>query len=101
MVIVEIGSDMTDFEQKPDILAQRLCNEIQLFDLCSLETCNFKSNRFCTDPDMLSRFEKISDEEQRIQERYLSEDSDDEDDSDMYEDEFAVDDFNDFEENDF
>ncbi len=58
-------------------LPQRLCNEIQLFDLCELTSCKWKKGLFCTDQDLLSRFEKISDEEQRAPERYLSEESDD------------------------
>ena len=41
--------------------AKRLCGEIQLFDLCELERCRFKDGRFCTDPDLLERFEQIAD----------------------------------------
>lgn len=45
----------------PDVstkeLPQRLCSEIQLFDLCELEQCNFKEGRFCTDPELLAQFE--------------------------------------------
>jgi hypothetical protein len=43
--------------------AQRLCNEIQLFDLCDLEKCSFKKERFCTNVDLLTAFEEISDSE--------------------------------------
>ncbi len=56
---------------------QRLCSEIQLFDLCELTSCKLKVGKFCTDQDLLARFEKISDEEQRVPERYISEESDD------------------------
>jgi len=43
--------------------AQRLCNEIQLFDLCDLETCSFKEGRFCTHAEYLAEFEQISEAE--------------------------------------
>lgn len=46
-----------DEKQKPE----RLCSEIHLFDLCSKEECEFKTGRFCTDPDLLARFEEIAD----------------------------------------
>lgn len=43
----------------------RLCNEIQLFDLCEKERCSLKSGRFCTDADLLSRFEAIEERQER------------------------------------
>lgn len=43
----------------------RLCNEIQLFDLCDLDSCNYKQGRFCTDSDLLRRFEAIKEEDER------------------------------------
>ena len=42
---------------------QRLCSEIQLFDLCSKNSCSYKKGRFCTNGDILARFEAISDDE--------------------------------------
>lgn len=45
--------------------ARRLCSEIQLFDLCELERCHFKDDRYCTDPDMLARFEAAAEPEER------------------------------------
>ena len=42
---------------------QRLCSEIQLFDLCERNNCEFKKGRYCTNGDILARFEAISDEE--------------------------------------
>jgi hypothetical protein len=42
---------------------QRLCSEIQLFDLCERNNCEFRKGRFCTDGDILARFEAISDDE--------------------------------------
>ncbi len=42
---------------------QRLCSEIQLFDLCDLDVCRFKQGRFCTQEELLSRFEGISEDD--------------------------------------
>jgi hypothetical protein len=42
---------------------QRLCSEIQLFDLCDRDDCQFKKGRFCANQDILARFEAISDDE--------------------------------------
>ncbi len=80
-------------DQIPDVLPQRLCSEIQLFDLCDLDSCAHKSGRFCTDPLLLGRFEKIAEKELRSPERFVSEGVDDADTTDGYdeEDEFAVD----------
>lgn len=68
---------MHDSEPKHDVLPRRLCSEIQLFDLCDLVSCNQKSGRFCTDPDLIGRFEKISEEELRAPERSIAEELDD------------------------
>jgi hypothetical protein len=46
-------------------LPQRLCSEIQLFDLCELEQCNFKEGRFCTDPELLAKFEAEDEPEEQ------------------------------------
>lgn len=74
---------MHDSEHDSDIPTQRLCSEIQLFDLCDLASCRRKNGRFCTDPDMLSRFEKIAEDELRAPKRYISEEiGDDEADGD-------------------
>ena len=45
--------------------AQRLCSEIQLFDLCDLDSCRFKSSRFCTNEELLAKFESIKEEDDR------------------------------------
>ena len=58
---------------------QRLCSEIQLFDLCDLETCCQKNGRYCTNPEVLARFEAIKEEDERSPEQYLTEEFDDED----------------------
>jgi len=42
---------------------KRLCSEIQLFDLCDRVDCEFKKGRYCTNRDILARFEAISDDE--------------------------------------
>lgn len=68
---------MHDSEPKPDILPRRLCSEVQLFDLCDLDSCVYKNGRFCTDPALLARFEKIAENELRIPDRYFSEEVDD------------------------
>lgn len=85
---------MHNSDQKPDILPQRLCSEIQLFDLCDLDSCNHRSGRYCTDPALLGRFEKIAEDEHRVPERYTAEESDDAeaDDGDRYDedDDFAM-----------
>ncbi len=59
---------------------KRLCSEIQLFDLCSKDTCERKNGRFCTDADLLAKFEAIS-EEDVLQDQFL-EDTDDSEDAD-------------------
>ena len=83
---------MSDSETKSDALPQRLCSEIQLFDLCDLNSCNHKSGRFCTDSELLGRFEKIAEAEVRAPERFISDEDDEEyDDDDAYDDEFSMD----------
>jgi hypothetical protein len=90
---------MPDSEPKSDNLPQRLCSEIQLFDLCDLDACKRKSGRFCTDPDLVNRFEKIAEAELRTPERYISdEDDSDFEDEDAYHDEFTTEDSEDADE---
>ncbi|HIJ89071.1 MAG TPA: hypothetical protein HPP97_15555 [Desulfuromonadales bacterium] len=78
---------MPDPDTSPDIQPQRLCSEVQLFDLCDLDTCCHKRGRFCSDPALLSRFEKIADDEFRTSERYVLEEPDDSEAGDGYDDE--------------
>jgi hypothetical protein len=75
---------MPDSKLKLDNLPQRLCSEIQLFDLCNLDSCHHKSGRFCTNTVLLGSFEKIAEEDIRVPERSVFEDIDygDEDDED-------------------
>ncbi len=56
---------------------QRLCSEIQLFDLCELDVCGHKDGRYCTKGDLIARFEAIADEEERSPEQFLAEELDD------------------------
>jgi hypothetical protein len=71
----------------------RLCNEIQLFDLCELQSCSFKSGSFCTNRDLLTSFEKIADVEERLPEGVCCDESDD--DENMFGDDFEDEDFGD------
>ena len=57
---------------------RRLCSEIQLFDLCELEVCCHKDSRYCTNSEILERFEAIKEEDERSPEQYLVEDLDEE-----------------------
>jgi len=50
---------------------QRLCSEIQLFDLCDLDRCRYKEGRFCTQAQLLARFEWIADKEENSKVTYL------------------------------
>ena len=90
---------MSDSESKTGTLPQRLCSEIQLFDLCDLDSCTFKNGRFCTDPFLLGRFEKIAEEELPVQERYLSGEAEDAETDEEFDDGSESDDFEDFDDN--
>jgi len=77
--------------------AQRLCSEIQLFDLCDLDVCSHKDGRYCTKGDILERFEAIKEEDERSPEQYLAEELDEvEGGEDLgFDEAFAVDEFED------
>ncbi|MFA7060127.1 MAG: hypothetical protein WC156_04845 [Pedobacter sp.] len=79
--------------------ASRLCSEIQLFDLCDLESCNYKVNRFCTNTQRLSKFEQIAEDDMSCPtEQYLFEELEEsgfDDDEPGYGDELFGDDFDD------
>jgi len=51
--------------ERPTAPVQRLCNEIQLFDLCELEKCGHKKGLYCTSDELLNRFEAIAEEDER------------------------------------
>lgn len=75
---------MNDTAEKESITAaQRLCSEIQLFDLCELDSCRFRCNRYCTNEELLSKFESIAEEDDRQALLYEDEEADDEGDSDF------------------
>ena len=59
-------------------MVQRLCSEIQLFDLCDLDSCSYKAGRFCTNQDLLARFERISDDDRRPAVRFIPDEEPDE-----------------------
>ena len=86
-----------DTDERPVKPVQRLCNEIQLFDLCDLEKCGYKQGLYCTSEDLLNRFEAIADEDERQPAAGLiSEELDDgEDTDDEYDDAFDDDEFGD------
>jgi hypothetical protein len=90
------GTFMSENESKSANLPQRLCSEIQLFDLCDLDSCKEKEGRFCTNHELVGKFEKIAEAELKTPEQYISEeldeDYDDVDGSD-YDDELEGDDF--------
>ncbi len=76
-------------EESPAPIVQRLCNEIQLFDLCDLNTCRYKDGRFCTNSELVAAFEKISDAETVRREVEISEEAEDggdEESDDAYDD---------------
>jgi len=83
-------------DEKLSPAVQRLCSEIQLFDLCNLDSCRFKRSRFCTNEELVAKFEAIKEEEEQNTLLYEDEEGDDEADS-----ESDFDDFDDsFEEDD-
>jgi len=76
--------------------AQRLCSEIQLFDLCDLDTCCQKDGRYCTNPEVLERFEAIKEEDERSPEQYLTEDLDEDESEELgFDEEDGVDEYGD------
>lgn len=69
----------------------RLCTEIQLFDLCTKETCSHRSGRFCTHGETLARFEAISEEDDvpaLMEDLEDLEDTDDLDADESYDDDY-------------
>lgn len=74
---------------------QRLCSEIQLFDLCDLDVCGHRDGRYCTKSEILARFEAIQEGEDRNPEQIFAEELDDvEGAGDLgYDDAFGVDEY--------
>ncbi len=83
--------DQTAPESDPEELPQRLCSEIQLFDLCDLDKCSFKEGRYCTHADLLARFEALAEPEERPS-RHDADDDDDLDEEVSYPEETDEDD---------
>jgi hypothetical protein len=84
-------------EQKPN----RLCSEIQLFDLCDVDVCGHKDGRYCTKGDILAKFEAVLDaEDERSPEQFMADELDELEGADDlgYDEAFAVDEYG--EEND-
>jgi hypothetical protein len=74
----KVAGGVNDAAEKTVKPAQRLCNEIQLFDLCELEKCSHKKGLYCTNDELLNRFEAIAEEDERpAPSRYVSEEDDD------------------------
>lgn len=84
---------MSGSQSVPSGIPQRLCSEIQLFDLCDLDSCTCKVGRFCTDSELLTRFEKIADDERQLPDRYAADEFDDPDGYDEENDELEMDDY--------
>lgn len=83
-------------EKKP----QRLCSEIQLFDLCSKDTCGHRDGRYCTKGDILAKFEAIQDDDGRSPEQFMGDELDEvEGGGDLgYDESYAVDEYGEEEE---
>lgn len=58
---------------------KRLCSEIQLFDICDLDSCNFKRDRFCSNEALLEKFEAIQEVDDRPADVYDEHEGDEED----------------------
>lgn len=76
---------MTADNQEVKPAEKRLCSEIQLFDICDLDSCNFKRERYCSNEELLEKFEAIREEDDR-QAVVYDEHEGDEDDFDSEED---------------
>jgi len=69
---------------------RRLCSEIQLFDLCDLDVCRFRKDRFCSNDDLLRKFESIKEKDETPDLVYDEDEliSDEESDFEEYDEEF-------------
>jgi len=86
---------MKDESQKKSTAAiQRLCSEIQLFDLCDLDGCRLRNGRFCTNEELLRRFESIKEKDETPDLVYDEDEliSDEESDFEEYDEEFELED---------
>lgn len=84
--------------EKPVTPVKRLCNEIQLFDLCEREKCGYKQGPYCTSTELLVRFDAIAEEDERpAAPGFICEEDDDAEvsDDDEYDDAFDDDEYGD------
>lgn len=77
---------------------QRLCSEIQLFDLCAKgakDVCSHREGRYCSKGELLAKFEAIQDDDDRSPEQYLAEELDETEGADDlgYDEAFGVDEY--------
>jgi len=76
---------------EPIIPVQRLCSEIQLFDLCELDSCHYKKKHFCTNEELLQKFESIKEEDDQNTLLYEEDEIDDDSESDFDDNDYAED----------
>jgi hypothetical protein len=74
---------MTEEHAQPGTPVDRLCSEIQLFDLCDLDKCSYRKDRFCTNELLLGKFEAIREEDDRQTLLYDEDDLEGDDESDF------------------
>jgi hypothetical protein len=85
----KVAEDVEVAGEKPLQPVQRLCNEIQLFDLCERDKCGHKQGPYCTSTELLNRFEAIAEVDERPAEGFISDELDDgEGNDDEYDDAF-------------
>lgn len=88
-MVEKVADGVEGAGEKPAEPMKRLCNEIQLFDLCELVKCGHKQGLYCTSKELLDRFEAIAEEDERpAATGYICEEDDDalESDDDEYDD---------------
>ena len=88
---------------KPEQKPQRLCSEIQLFDLCDKDVCCHRDGRYCTKGDILARFEAIlAEEDDRSPEQFMADELDEVEGGDDlgYDEAYGVDEYGEEEEED-
>jgi hypothetical protein len=79
MALEQISEEKDDANESPVEPVPRLCSEIQLFDLCDLEKCKYKSANFCTNDELLTRFERIADVDAGSRMAYSDDDMEEDD----------------------
>ena len=82
-MVEKIADGVDDAAERPAEPIKRLCNEIQLLDLCELEKCGHKQGLFCTSTELLNRFETITEDEIRPVDGFISDEIDEVNDDDF------------------